>query len=202
MSPSVTRCISKAEVDLKSGMRMLWEQHVAWTRMTIISIAANLPDENLVTMRLLRNPADMAAALKPFYSERNASKFCSLMRDHLVIAAQLVKAAKAGDTKAAEDAERRWYANADEIAFFLNSINPNWPTEVLMAMLHVHLALTKNEAVARLANDYPTDIAVYDQIEKQALAMADVLTNGIVKQFPDIFTPFNRAGSQDEKENP
>jgi len=70
--------ISKAEVDLKSEMRMLWEQHVAWIRMTIISIATNLPDLDLVINRLLRNATDMAAAFKPFYGDEKASKFGSL----------------------------------------------------------------------------------------------------------------------------
>ena len=117
-------------------MRMLWEQHVAWTRMTINSIAENLPDLDFVTNRLLCNASDMAAALKTFYGEENASRFESLLRDLLVIAAELVKAAKAGDSQAAADAERRWYANVDEIAAFLNSINPNWSKEEWMSMLH------------------------------------------------------------------
>ena len=47
-----------------------------------------------------------------------AARFDSLLTSHLVIAAELVKAAKAGDSRAAADAERRWYANADEIAAF------------------------------------------------------------------------------------
>lgn len=179
---------SKAKVDLKSDMRMLWEEHIAWTRMTIISIAANLPDQDLVIKRLLRNATDMGAALKPFYGDENASKFGSLIKDHLLIAVQLVKAAKVGDSKAAADAEKKWYANADEIAAFLNNINPNWPKETMLTMLHDHLALTKSEAVARLTKDYATDIAMYDKIEKQVLTMADELTDGIVKQFPNKFT--------------
>lgn len=179
--------ISKAELDFRNTMRMLWEQHVAWTRMTIISIAADLPDLDLVTKRLLRNSSDFEAALKPLYGSEKASKFGNLLKDHLVIAAQLVKAAKAGDTKAVTDAEKRWYTNADEIAAFLNSINPYWSKEALMTMLHEHLALTKSEAVARLNKDYATDIALYDKIEKQALSMADALSDGIVKQFPDKF---------------
>lgn len=179
--------ISKAEVDLKSDMRMLWEEHVAWTRMTIISIAANLPDQELVINRLLRNATDFEAAFKLFYGEEKASEFGKLMREHLVIAVELVKAAKAGNSKSAADAEKRWYTNADEIAAFLSSVNPNWSKEEWMTMLHQHLALTKSEAVTILTRDYATSIALYDKIERQALTMADVLTEGIVKQFPNRF---------------
>lgn len=186
IQPPCPEGVSKAEVDLKSNMRMLWEQHVAWTRMTIISIAANLADEGLVTKRLLRNPGDFEALLRPLYGDEKAAQFARLLTDHLVIAAELVKAAKAGDSKAAEEAEQRWYANADEIATLLNQINPFLSKEAFRTMLHEHLALTKAEAVARLNQDYARDIALYDQIEQQALMMADAMTEGIVQQFPDI----------------
>lgn len=187
IQPPGIRGVSKAEVDLMNKVRMLWEQHVAWTRMTIISIAADLADEELVTKRLLRNPGDFEALLRPLYGAEKAAEFARLFTDHLVIAAELVKAAKAGDAKGAADAERRWYANADEIAAILNRINPFWSEDAFRTMLHEHLALTKAEAVARLNQDYARDIALYDQIEQQALMMADAMTAGIVKQFPDLF---------------
>ena len=66
----------------------------------------------------------MGNLLKPFYGNRIAARFSNLIREHLVIAAELVKAAKAGNQKAAAAAERRWYANGEEIAEFLSRINP------------------------------------------------------------------------------
>lgn len=187
ISSKISANISKAQLNLSNYMRMLWEQHVTWTRLTIISIIENLPDEELVTNRLLRNPIDFKIALQPLYGDKIASRFADLFKDHLVIAAQLVKAAKAGDNKAAADAENRWYKNADEIAAFLGSINPYWSQKDWMDMLHEHLALTKSEAVNILTKNYKNGIAVYDDIELQALKMADTMTEGIIKQFPDRF---------------
>ena len=183
----VHKKITKAELELSNQLRMLWEQHIVWTRMLIISTVSNLPDVELVTDRLLRNPTDFAMTLEPFYGEAIASKFGDLLTKHLTIAAELVNAAKAGDEKAAADAEKMWYANADAIAFFLGSINPYWSQEEWKTMLHEHLALTKTEVVSRLTGDYKTNIAIYDKIENQALGMADVMTKGIVKQFPCKF---------------
>ncbi|WP_315118101.1 LysM domain-containing protein [uncultured Clostridium sp.] len=184
----VPKGISKAEATLSNHLRMLWEQHVVWTRLTILSMVFNLPDVELVTNRLLRNPKDFEAALRPFYGDKNASKFADLFTQHLVIAAELVKAANAGDNKTAADAEKRWYANADEIAAFLASINPYWSEEDWKKMLHEHLALTKSEAVAMITKNYAEGIKLFDKIEKQALEMADMMTQGIVKQFPNSFT--------------
>ncbi len=181
--------ISRMEMDLINLLHKLWEEHVAWTRMAIISIAEDLADQDLVTKRLLRNPADIADAFRPLYGEEVAARFQSLLTDHLVIAAQLVKAAKAGDTAAAADAEKRWYANADEIVAFLTSINPYWSRETMTEMWHRHLALTKDEAVARLNKDYAADIALYDEIQTQILTMADEFAAGIFAQFPEVFRP-------------
>ena len=179
--------ISKSQLDLSDYLRGLWEQHVTWTRLTILSLVFDLPDIELVTNRLLRNPKDFDALLKLFYGNEKASTFADLFTKHLVIAAELIKAAKAGDTNAAADAEKRWYANADQIVDFLAGINPYWAQEDWKSMLYKHLAMTKDEAVNMLTGKYLDSINGFDQIEEQALLMADMMTNGIVNQFPDVF---------------
>ncbi len=179
--------ISRAEKTLNNLMRLLWEQHIYWTRMAILSIAYSLPDENFVTNRLLRNPKDFEAALKPFYGELIASQFANLFTSHFTIASELVKAAKANDSAAAADAEKRWYANADQIAAFLGSINPYWSAQEWQKMLYNHLAMTKTEAVDILTQKYADGINVFENIEKEALEMADMMTQGIVRQFPQYF---------------
>lgn len=176
-------CFSEAALYLRDCFRLLWEQHVYWTRMTIISIALDLPDLAFTTKRLLRNAPDFAKIFRYFYGDKIASEFNRLLTDHLVIAAELVKAAKAGDSKAVEAAEKKWYSNADEIVCFLNDINPNWSVEHMRAMWYKHLALTKEEAVARLSKNYAKDIALFNQIEKEALLMADSFFMGISCQF-------------------
>ncbi len=183
----ITNKLSNSEVQLMNHLRMLWEQHMFWTRMTIMSMVLDLPDVDIVTNRLLRNPTDFELALRNFYSAEISSEFSNLLKQHLVIAAELVKAAKAGDKNAADFAEKRWYANADEIADFLSRINPYWSKDDWKSMLYKHLAQTKSEAVAMLNKDYTESINLYDEIEKQGLEMADMMTVGIISQFPHKF---------------
>lgn len=175
--------LTNEAVQLRDCFRLLWEQHVYWTRMVILGIAFDSPDLEASTNRLLRNPTDFARVFRRFYGKENASEFERLLTDHLVIAGELVKAAKAGNSKVAADAERRWYANADEIVGFLRHINPYWTVKHMRAMWHEHLKLTKDEAVAILNKDYARSIGIFDQIEKQALMMADDFSNGIICQF-------------------
>ena len=170
------------------AMRKLWEDHVTWTRLYIVSFAAGLPDTQLAAERLLRNQEDIGNAIKPFYGDAAGDGLTALLRPHILIAADLLKAAKAGDAAAVAAASARWSANADEIADFLNKANPNnWPKATLRAEMHHHLDLTLQEAQARLKGDWAADIAAYDAVHQHILGMADVLSGGIVRQFPRKF---------------
>ena len=177
------------EGDFNKKWMGLWEEHVVWTRLTIISLVdIKDPTETIATVnRLLRNTKDMAEVCRMFYGDEAATKFDELMTEHLNTAAELVQAAVAGDNEKAEDAERRWYKNADEIAATLNMLNPNWEEKEMKNMLYDHLRLTKSEAMARLTKDYATDISTYDEIEIQARMMAEGFSHGIIMQFPDEF---------------
>ena len=177
------------EGDFDKKWMGLWEEHVAWTRLTIISLVdIKDPTETVATEnRLLRNTKDMAEVCRMFYGEEAAAKFDELMTEHLTTAAELVQAAVAEDNAKVDEAEKRWYKNADEIAATLNTLNPNWEEKEMKNMLYDHLRLTKAEAMARLTKDYATDISTYDEIEIQARMMADGFSHGIIMQFPDKF---------------
>ena len=180
-------CITKSELGLNNRIRSLWEQHVLWTRLFILSAVFGLPDADVTTQRILRNPKDFAAVLQEVYSEEIVATFVEAFTAHLTIAAELVQAAKAGDSAAAADAEKRWYENADKIAEFLGDINPFWSERKWKEMLYDHLAMTKTEAVHLLSGRYEESITIFDKIEEQALTMADTMTQGVVKQFPQAF---------------
>ena len=181
--------VDEAKVtELRIALRDLWADHVVWTRLYIISAAAGTPDADAAAQRLLKNQEDIGDSIKPFYGEEAGDKLTSLLKDHILIAVDLLNAAKAGDSAAAEEAEKRWYDNAGDIATFLSEANPdNWSREETIEMLNEHLSLTKTEAVARLTGDYATDVETFDEIFDQSMAMADHLADGIVKQFPKQF---------------
>jgi hypothetical protein len=170
------------------AMRKLWEDHVTWTRLYIVSAAAGLPDAQPTAERLLQNQVDIGNAIKPFYGNAAGDRLTALLRQHILTAADLVTAAKAGNPAGVQAASARWYANSDEIADFLSGANPNnWPRETLRAEMRHHLDLTLQEAQARLGGNWAADIAAYDAIHQHILAMADVLSAGIISQFPRQF---------------
>ena len=179
---------SKDAIRLRNRMRKLWEEHIVWTRQFIVSSVADLPDADAAAGRLLANQDDIGDAVKPYYGEEAGESVSGLLREHILIAADLLSAAKAGDSAGVDDASARWDANAQEIADFLSAANPtNWPRDEMRSMMAGHLEWTLNEAVARLNGDWDADIAAYDRIHRDILHMADMLSLGIIAQFPNRF---------------
>lgn len=186
-TPIDQRCISKTEADYLAMNRLLWMEHVNWTRMTIISIVFQLPDLSFVQQRLLQNATDLGNCLRPFYGDQIADHYAKLIQQHLVIAAELVTAAVKSDTNTVDIKEKEWYKNADDIVLFLSKINPYLSKEALQKMFYKHLELTKKEAVTMIQKNYKADVEVFDEIEAEALAMSDMIASAIVMQFFNRF---------------
>ena len=177
---------SEAE-ELRTAMRKLWEDHVTWTRNVILNVMDDLPGTDQAVKRLLKNQDDIGDAIKPYYGNDAGEKLSSLLHTHITQAADLLKAAKVDDKAAVERLNQQWTENANEISEFLAKANPNWKLADMKMMMHDHLKLTLEEATARHKKDYDADVAAYDKVHDEILEMADMLSDGIVKQHPNKF---------------
>jgi hypothetical protein len=177
---------SKSE-QLRMAMHKLWEDHIVWTRNVILNIIDGLPGTEQAVNRLLSNQDDIGNAVKPFYGDAGGKELTRLLREHITIAADLLKAAKAGNNPDVTVANKKWFVNADEMSDFLSKANPNWKLDDMKKMMHDHLTLTTDEVMARLKKDYAADVKAYDKVHDEILMMADMLTDGIIKQFPGKF---------------
>ncbi|HEY4189043.1 MAG TPA: hypothetical protein VGM28_01360 [Candidatus Limnocylindrales bacterium] len=172
---------------VRLALRKLWSDHVIWTREYIVAAVAGTPDADAAAGRLLRNQDDIGAAVAGFYGQAAGDQLTRLLKDHILIAVDLVAAAKAGDDAAFATHDARWTANIGEIAAFLAGANPNWPEGDVRDLLALHLKLTKDEAVARITGDWAADVKAFDDIFTEIMVLADALNDGIVAQFPDRF---------------
>jgi len=172
---------------LRIGMRKLWADHVIWTREYIVAAIAGTADAEAAAGRLLRNQEDIGNAIVPFYGASAGAALTGLLKQHILIAVDLVAAAKAGNDAKFREADARWTANVVEIAGLLSGANPHWPKKDVVDLLTLHLNLTKGEAVARLKKDWKADVQAFDDIFTEINTVADTLTGGIIAQFPDRF---------------
>ena len=173
--------------DLKIAMNKLWEDHVTWTRNVILCLVDGLPGADQAVKRLMQNQTDIGNAVKPYYGDDAGNKLTELLKAHIAISADVVKSAKAGNKTALDSANKKWYANADEISAFLSKANPNWALADMQMMMNDHLKLTTDEAVQRIKKDYNADIIAYDKVHDEILKMSAMLADGIIKQFPEKF---------------
>jgi hypothetical protein len=193
-------------------MRQLWSDQVFITRRYIVDAVTGPPVSELLVralgeavppiatapvirdlvphfgpgdaaaVRLLENVEAMAGALAPHFGQDAAGDFMRLLRAHVVIAVQLLSAARAGHIGKFKEEDERWTANADEIAGFLNGLNEFWPREELARRLHLLLQLTKDEAVARVTGAVDIDLRTFDRIYAEAMGIADALDSGLARK--------------------
>lgn len=172
---------------VRLALRKLWSDHVIWTREYIVAAIAGTPDAGTAAGRLLKNQEDIGAAIAGYYGDAAGARLTVLLKEHIMIAVDLVAAAKSGDQVAFATHDARWTSNVETIAKFLSGANPNWPEQDVLDLLSLHLKLTKDEAVARLTGDWAADVKAFDDIFNEILVLADALHDGIVAQFPDRF---------------
>lgn len=180
-------CLSPKMVQLKTDMQKVWIDHTIWTRSYIVSAISNRPDQKDVLDRLLQNQQDIGNLIKPYYGEAAGNKLADLLREHILIAGKIVAAAKAGNQADVKKLEADWHRNADDISKFLSAANPNWQFKTLQDMLYAHLQLITEIVLNCLKGDWKADIAATDKNEIHMIHLADILTEGIVKQFPEKF---------------
>jgi hypothetical protein len=189
--------------DLKSDMRKLWEDHITWTRNVIFNILDDLPGTTQAVSRLLNNQVDIGNAIKPFYGNAAGEHLTVLLHDHITLAADILTALKTNNTADFTTANTQWYVNADSIARFLSLLNSSWTYAAMKEMMFSHLDLTTAEVLARKNADYDADVIAYDKVHLEILSMSDMLTDGIVKQFPNKFRggPVTKTSQQAEVSN-
>ena len=187
-SSAKAHALTARQAAFHDSMRKLWEDHITWTRLAIISFAEGLDDLPATQARLLANQDHIGDAIKPYYGRAAGERLTKLLEEHITGAVALLQAAKSGDDAAISAAAKAWYRNGNQVADFLHSANADaWSRKAMRKMMKTHLDQTLAEAQRRLGHRYASEIRVYDQIHRHILVMADALSEGIMDQFPKRF---------------
>jgi hypothetical protein len=174
---------------LHDNMRVLWQDHGTWTRLAIVSFADNSPDLQPTQERLLANQTDIGNAVKPYYGNDAGNKLTALLQQHIQTAVGVLKAAKTGNPAEVDQAKAAFYANGNQIADFLHGANPgNWPLPAVQNMMKTHLDQVVEMGSDELTHHYAESVGVWNAYRDHILGMADTLSNGITKQFPNQFS--------------
>ncbi|HET8930352.1 MAG TPA: hypothetical protein VFN21_06820 [Acidimicrobiales bacterium] len=175
------------QIELYAAMRTLWDQHMQWTWDAVVAFASGSSGTDATIERLLRNQDDIGDAVVPYYGEDAAAQLTALLRTHIEEAVPVLQAAQAGDQVALDKSVEDWYANAAEIGEFLAAANPAWVDQDMPGMMKEHITQTVAYASSVLAEDWTTAISEYGEAQDHMDQMADMLSAGLITQFPDKF---------------
>jgi hypothetical protein len=175
-------------VAFHDAMRALWEAHGAWTHMVIVSFVGNLPNLPAEQQVLLHNQVEIGNAVKPYYGTAAGNKLTKLLKEHILGAVNVLVAAKSGNKSKVAKAETAWFANGRQIANFLHAANPRFLSRsAARKMMNIHLNQVIQQGVDELTGRYAADAQAFAPYIRHILDMADMISGGIIRQFPRRF---------------
>ena len=196
MVPSLAMAQGKGEAvrltpksaELRLALRDLWGDHIFWVRNVVVTTklqekeAAKAAEEQVV-----QNAKNIAAAVVPYYGKDAGDKLFTLLAGHYGAIKEYMNAAFSANKSGMDAAQGKMLKNADEIATFLSGANPNWPKQALLSALSAHGAFHMAQIMQTNAKDFSAEAKTWESMKTQVLQIADVLAEGIVKQFPQRF---------------
>jgi hypothetical protein len=174
--------------ELKLALRDLWTGHIFWVRNVVLTTkqgekeAAKVAEEQVV-----QNAKELANSITPYYGKEASAKLFNLLAGHYGAIKDYMSAAYGGDKKAENLAADKLKKNAEVIAAFLSSANPNWPKETVLSLLVEHGGHHMAQIDAINAKNYSSEAQTWDAMKENVYVIADALADGIVKQFPKKF---------------
>ena len=176
-------------VELRLALRDLWQGHIFWVRNVVLMTklgdkeAAKVAEEQVV-----QNAKEIASSVVPYYGKEAGDKLFTLLAGHYGAVKDSMNAVYSGNKQAEMAAMDKMTKNADEIATSLSSANPkNWPKETLVSALAAHAGFHMAQINEINAKNFSAEAKTWTGMKKQVNEIADVLANGIIKQFPQRF---------------
>lgn len=175
--------ITYGQMNLINSLRKYWLELTMWRRAYLVSAAADFGDLPVVGNRLYNAPTDLGNTLEIFFGTEIARRIEGLLREQIVIGAEIVRGEKADDRPAVDAATVRMYQNADVIAAYLAQVNPYWEEEKWKNLFYEYYRTTIFEMVTILAGRYEEAVILYESLEEQALSIADYMAEGMIQYF-------------------
>lgn len=186
--PAIPALNSDSYKSLNAEMRKLWVAHMHWTYATVDAFYNNPDALEAHLNTLLANQQDIGAAIAPYYGQAAGDTLAALLTTHISQAPAVLQAAKDNDQVALDAALADWYANAEDIADFLAAANPQfWQQSYMREEMKGHITQTTAYAVDLLQKDYTKAVADYETAFNHMMHLADILSEGIAKQYPGRF---------------
>jgi hypothetical protein len=185
---TATAMFNHKTVELQLALRDLWAGHIFWVRNVVLATKYNDADAAKVAEgKVVENAKAIGDAIGSIYGKEAGDKLFGLLAGHYGAVKEYMTAAFAGNADAKNAAIDKLKKNAEEIATFLSSANPNWPKQTLMGLFMAHGGHHIAQIDQVNIKDLSAEAKTWDDMIKHIFVIADALADGIVKQFPKKF---------------
>jgi hypothetical protein len=169
----------------QDALRDLWVGHVFWVRNVVVeTLAGNAAATKAAEEQVVANAKAIAGAIEPFYGKAASDKLFGQLAGHY----GAVKEWLLAKDKAGQDAAfKKLVANAEEIATFLSSANPNLPKDTLRGLLLAHGGHHIQQIKQLRDKDYAAEAQTWQAMTQHMYVIADALAGALHKQFPAKF---------------
>ncbi|MGE5167876.1 MAG: hypothetical protein ACM3KT_04595 [Deltaproteobacteria bacterium] len=172
---------------LHATLRSLWHGHLVATHDYALAVHANnKAGESKAADAVVANAKEIANAVAGFYGKDAGDGLLKLLAGHWGGVKAITDSAHAGDKTAEQKALTEALDNGTAIAKFLSGANPNWTEGGLQGALAMHVNDHKMQVDQMMANAPAAEQAKsWTEMQQHMDMIADVLSDGIAKQFPD-----------------
>ncbi len=178
--------------ELKMALRDLYINHIFWVRSLVVSTRlGQKAAEKEADEYGLKNAQAVGRSIASFYGQAAGEKFVTLFVGHYSAVKGYMSAAFAnnfkGNAALKKTALDKLTGNANEIAVFVSSANPNLPKATVYGLLVTHGQQHVMTIDATAKKDWGSEADMWDPMVKHIYTLSDALADGIAKQFPDRF---------------
>ena len=165
-----------SEERAKEVFGTLWHEHVDFTRQFVIASLGSQADVQEKETQLLENQEYMGRAVGAYYPGSEGI-IMRLLKEHIVIAKDIVEDLKSWKLTRVPSDISRWYDNADKFSETMEIINPNWK---LKHRMREHLLILEYAVISQWVGLRKLSLGIYnDRIVPQAQEMADIMVEGV-----------------------
>ncbi len=170
-------------MELNQDIRLAWEQLAYWTRMYLLANKDNQEEVNSSAERLRQIPAVMADIFEQYYPADVTTQLQQSLTSFVENTITLINAVKNSERETTDATEVKLEQDVSNLAEILSNMNINYDKNALETELGEFLVLTKREIVSRVSGQYADDIETFDNLEQQAMKIAEYLSSGIMRQY-------------------
>ncbi|HEX5682783.1 MAG TPA: hypothetical protein VFY73_02010 [Ideonella sp.] len=175
-------------VQTDATLRDLWLGHAFWTRAVSAELlSGNEPAAAAAEEQAVANARQLSQAMAAFYGSAASEQVFKLLAGHYGAVKQYTLATRAHSAQTQDAARQAMVKNAEEIAVFLSSANPNLPIDGLRGMLLAHGGHHMQQIQQLADRQYTQEAQTWGAMKDHMYGIADALTLAIAKQFPKRF---------------